>query len=94
MKQKIQYSYKRGINKNIRAKSSTSIFQQAIFGSILLNEIYDDYIVVNIDESNYGRSVKTNYSWLPINQCSGIINVGSQGTITLICSLFSNGNWI
>ena len=94
MKKKIQYSYKRDTDRNIRAKSSASLFQQAIFGSILLNEIYDDSIVANIDESHFGRSVKSNYSWLPINECSGIINVGSQGTITLIWSLLSNGHWI
>ena len=94
MKKDIRYSYKRGSDRNIRAKAPTSIYQQAIFSCSLFNEIQDGYPVVNVDESIFNRSIKSNYSWLPVNKSSEIVNVDAQGRTTMIWALLSNGSWI
>ena len=94
MKCKLKYSYKIGCDRNNRAKSWSSIFLQAIFGCKILREIYKDSLIINIDESWFSRSVKSQNSWLPKNKSSGIININSQGRWTLIWALMSDGNWI
>ena len=47
-----------------------------------------------MDESSFNRSIKSNYSWLPINRSCEIVNVDDQGRTTMIWALFSNGSWI
>ena len=90
----MRYSFKRGTDRNVRAKSTVSVYQQSIFSAKLLSEIYDDTLIINIDENSFSRSVKSNYSWLPIRQSSDIINVSSQGRISLTWGLMINGHWI
>ena len=94
IKNSLRYSFKRGSTRNSRAKSNTSVYSQAVFSSKLMARILEDRLIVNIDESSFGRSVRNNYSWLPKAQSSGIINVMWTGRTTLIWGLASNGDWI
>ena len=60
----------------------------------MIAKLHAGCLVINIDESSFGRSVKQNYAWLPKNQSSGIVNVGALGRTTLIFALMSTGSWI
>ena len=94
LKNELGYSYKRGSDRNTRASSSTSIYKQAIFWCKLIAKLHAECLVINIDESSFGRSVKQNYAWLPKNHSSGIVNVGALGRTTLIFALMSTGSWM
>ena len=94
MKSGIRYSYKRGSNRNLRAQDPDSIYMKAIFSWNLFNDIRDGNLIINIDESSFSRSVKSNYFWLPINKSSGIVNVDAQGRTTMIWGLLSSGDRI
>ena len=56
--------------------------------------IHEDRLIVNIDESSFGRSIRNNYSWLSKSLNSGIINTNWSGRLTLIWGLTSNGSWV
>ena len=94
LKNDMKYSFKRGSSRNVRVKSTSSVFPQAIFSTKLMTRILEDILVINIDESSYGRSIKNNYSWLPKSQSSGIINSMWTGRLTLVWALASNGSWM
>lgn len=47
-----------------------------------------------MDESSFGRAVKSNYSWLPMNKSNGIVNVTAHGRTSMVCALLSNGGWM
>ena len=94
MKEGIHYSYKRGNDRNTRAQDSLSIYKQALFSWSLFQDMINDNLIVNADESSFGWSVKFNYSWLPKNRSSGIVNINAQSRTSMICGLLSNGNWM
>ena len=94
IKNNLRYSFKRGSSRNKRAKSSTSVYEQAVFSSKLMTRILENRLIVNIDESSFGRSIRNNYSWLPKSQNFGIINTMWSGRLTLIWGLASNGHWM
>ena len=59
-----------------------------------MNRILEERLVFNIDESYFGRSIRTNYSWLPKSQNSGIINTMWSGRLALIWGLANSGSWM
>ena len=69
------------------------MYQQSIFSTSLLFEIYDEELTINIDESSFSKSVKSNYSWFSIRQ-SSIINVYYQRKASLMWALMINGHWV
>ena len=68
LKDDFHYNYKRGNDRNAKVKDPSSIYKQVIFSCCLFNEIQDDVLITNIDESSFSWSVKSNYSWLPANR--------------------------
>ena len=48
----------------MKAKSSTSVSSQATFNWKLMTRIFEDRLIVNIDEHSYGRPIINNYSWI------------------------------
>ena len=94
LKQDLRYNYKRGGDRNIRAKDPWSIYKQAMFSCYLFEEIRSDALIASVDESSFSRSVKSNYFWLPSNRSSGIVNVTAQGRTSMIWALLSNGSWM
>ena len=70
----LKFSYKRSSSRSIKTKSVNSIYAQVIFSARLLSRIIENKLVINIDESSYSRSVKTNYSWLMRAQNNWIVN--------------------
>ena len=65
-----------------------------MFSWSLFNELCGGVLLANVDESSFSRSVKSNYSWLPANRGSGIVNVNANGRTSMLCALLSNGSWI
>ena len=60
----------------------------------MLREIRDEALLVNVDESSYNRSIKRNYSWLPVGSSNPIINDRWFGHTSIIFGLVSNGEWL
>ena len=90
----LRFSYKRGSSRLITSKKKNSVHLWSIFSSRMLFALYEKRLIVNIDESSYNRSVKSNYSWLPIGCSSPILNTNCTGRTTIILGLFSNGHWL
>ena len=90
----LRFSYKRGSSRPVTSKKKTSVYLWSIFSSRILSAVYKKRLIVNIDKSSYNRSVKSNYSWLPIGCSSPILNTNCTGSTTIILGLFSNGHWL
>ena len=60
----------------------------------MLMALYKDKLIVNIDESWFDRSARTEYIWLPIAKSSPILNSSWTGSATWIFGLFSDGRWV
>ena len=93
IKEGLGYSYKRGWSRPSANKQRNSKLLQSIFSSRMLESLYEDVLLINVDESCYSRSIKTSYSWLPKGVSSPIINTNHAGQATLILGLWSNGEW-
>ena len=67
---------------------------RSIFSFRILLNMYRKRLIVNVDESSFGRWVQTNYSWLPKGITSPIVNARWRGRANLIFGLWSNGRWM
>ena len=94
LKNILGYRFKRGSSRVPLSKKKELIFCQAIFSWRLLSDLYRERIVVNVDETSYGRSVKENYSCLPKGSTYPVINTIWEGRINMTFGLCSNGKWI
>ena len=94
IKNTLKYNYKRGSSRPTKTLSEWSKYLQAIFSSQLLLKIYQNRLLINIDESKFTRSVKINYSYLPKGESSSIINTTCTGSTSLIWAFLTNGNWL
>ena len=57
-----------------------------------MTRIFEDWLIVNIDENSYGRSVKKNYYWLSKSQSSGFVSTIWTGGLTLMWGITWNGD--
>ena len=94
MRRKLRYTYKRGSSRVFACKRRETPYLQSIFCSRVLGELHRNQIAINVDESSFSRSVKWHYSWLPKGRSSPIVNTNWTGSVSMIFSLFSNGEWI
>ena len=83
LSKELRYSYKRGSSRPRMSMKRKSKYLNAIFSSRMLLAWYNKDLIINLDESNYNRSVKSNYSWLPIGESSSIINTNWTGRTTI-----------
>ena len=51
---------------------------------MFLSQVYKQKYIINIDESDFGNSLKENYSWLPLGRTAIIINDVFKGRANLI----------
>ena len=51
-------------------------------------------MVINVDESSFDRSIKNQYSWLPIGESATIINDRVIGKASLILGVWSSSEWL
>ena len=65
-----------------------------IFWWKLLSLICRDALIINVDESSFSRSAKSNYSWLPKEKSSSIIHNTILGRCSLILGIWINGKII
>ena len=65
-----------------------------IYWSRFLEKLFDKKFVVNIDEAGFTKSVKTNYSWLPIDSDAPIINQLFKGRSNLVLAVSQYGDWL
>ena len=94
LKEELGYSYKRGSARPLQSSDPKLKYLQAIFSWRILEQILDDRLVINIDESSYFRSIKANYSWLQKGKRKSIINSIWRWSVNMIFGLWTNGNWI
>ena len=94
MKKKLRYSYKNGSSRPLISKSETLKYLQSTYSRRILEDMRSDRVLVNVDESSYNRSIKTNYTWLPIGSSHIVLNINWTGRISVIFRLISNGDWI
>ena len=88
------YSYKKGWSRSILSDDPKLKYAQAVFGARMLTWLNNGNLIVNIDESIYSRSTKFNYTWLPKNKSSPVINIKWKGNVVCLFALCSDGNWI
>ena len=94
MKKTLIYNYKKGSSRPLIRKSETLKYLQSIYSWRILEDMRSDRVLVNVDESSYSRSIKTNYTWLPIGSAHPVLNINWTGRISVIFGLISNGDWI
>ena len=90
----MRYSYIRGSSRLTWAKTTILKYSQSIFSSRMLRFLYNGGLWINVEESSFSRSIKTNYAWLPKGWSSAILNSNCTGRASLIFGLWSNGHWV
>ena len=94
IKRKLNFNYKRGGARVPKAKQSKFGFMQAIFSVRVLSALLDNVLIINVDETHFGREIKVNQSWLPVGDRYPIINTTFKSSSSMIFALASNGDWI
>ena len=94
LKEDLRLSYKRGSARLALSMDPKLKYQQAIFSCRMIKILESGDIIINVDESSYTRSIKTNYSWLPKRRMKPIMNTIWKGRARLIFGLCSDGNYI
>ena len=94
LKTDLKYKYKRGSSRSILSKDKKLKYMQAIFGCRMLEAIYNEQYLINVDEASYSRSVKTAYSWLSCRKSNPIVNSRFQGSANIIFALWVDGEWM
>ena len=94
IKTELKYSYKKGSKRPVACKKEDLIYMQSIFSWRVLKDLHQGKLLVNIDESSYGRSIKRDYSWLPVGTSNPILNINWAGRASVIFGLISNGSWL
>ena len=75
MKKELGYAFKRGSSRPIVSAKKESLYLQSIFSSRMLTAIHRKEFIINVDGSNFSRSIKNNYSWLPKGKSLPILNI-------------------
>ena len=60
----------------------------------LLDLLYQDKYIINIDEWGFSHSLRQNYSWLPKGVSSTIINKKWKGRTNLVLAISTDGDFI
>ena len=94
LKEELKYSYKRGSSRSTLSHNPKLKYMQWIFSKMVIDFIAEKKIIFNVDESTYSRSIKCNYSWLPLGESSAIINSNWTGKANVIFGLSTDGNWL
>ena len=57
-------------------------------------QMYNNKLIINIDEAVFGRSVKENYSWLQKGKSCAIVNDVFHGRANLILGVSQTGDFL
>ena len=94
IKSEMKYSYKKGSWRIATIKVKHLEEMQTIYSWRIFRGLRQQELIINIDESSYSRTIKRNYSWLPIGYLSPILNTRWTGRVSIIFSLFNTGDWL
>ena len=67
---------------------------KTVFWTEFLLLVAKGEIIINWDESSFDRSVKNQFSWLPVGRSWPIINDRIKGRASLILATWNTGEWI
>ena len=88
----IRYSYKKGSSRPPKYATNKVQLAKVLYWIEILKLLIDGKVVVNVDESSFDRSIKNQYSWLPIVKSEAILNDSIKGKATLILATWSTGD--
>ena len=94
IKTELKYSYKKGSKRPVACTKEDLIYMQSIFSWRVVKDLHEGKLLVNIDESSYGRSIKRDYSWLPVGVSNPILNINWAGRASIVFGLISTGSWL
>ena len=87
-------SNKRGTSRSHLSANMSLKYWQSIFASRVLRDLFSGKIFINVDESSFTKSVRSDYSWLPVGENHPIINTWGTGRAIVLFALVSNGEWL
>ena len=93
IKKELQYCYKRGSSRSYLSMNSNLKYWQSIFTSRALRDLFLGKVFINIDESSFIKSIKSNYSWLQTGESYPKVNVWGTVRAVVLFALISNGDW-
>mmetsp|Transcript_26886 Transcript_26886/g.23734 ORF Transcript_26886/g.23734 Transcript_26886/m.23734 type:complete len:106 (-) Transcript_26886:137-454(-) len=64
-----------------------------LFSIKIAKDLESNHIIFNLDECSIGRTTKINYTWEPRGKDSECKNIIFQGSIKLILTISSSGDW-
>ena len=94
VKKEMRFAYKKGSSRPPKYATRRIQIVKFLFWTELLDLIAKGEVIINIDESSFDRSVKREYSWLPIGQSFPIINERIKGRACLILAIWNTGEWL
>ena len=94
VKREMKFAYKKGSSRPPMYSIMRSQIVKALFWTELLLLIAKGEIIINLDESSFDRSVKRQFSWLPVGRSYPIINDKLKGRASLILATWNTGEWI
>ena len=89
----MKYVYKKGSSRPPVYAAKRTQLVKALFWTELLSYIARGEIVININESSFDRTVKREFSWLPMGRSYQIINERIKGRASLIMATWNTGEW-
>ena len=91
LKEKLHYSFKRCSHRPLKHERRSSKFKKILFSVKICKMKNKSTILVNVDESIFSSSTKSNYSWgkkgFPLN----ILSIIFKGSISIVSAIISNG---
>ena len=94
MKGKINYSYKKGSFRPLAVKDHRFQLSKWWFSAYLFRHLLSNPLIMNLDESSFDRSVRQDYSWIPVGVSESILNRTVEKKSSLLLSVFPDGEWI
>ena len=94
LKEELGYWYKRGSSRSYLSMDKKLKYMQSIWAWQTLCDLHSNITYINVDESSFTKSVKTEYSWIPKGKSNPIVNTWATGRAVILFALFSNGDWI
>ena len=86
-------SYK-GIRSRIIQKESVQMkLKKIIFWIEYANLANEDIVILNVDKTIIINHTKRNYSWSIKDQAANVENINLNGSLSLIASITSKGDW-
>ena len=90
----MKYTYKKGSSRPPIYGARRTQLTKALFWTELLSFIGKGEVVINLDESSFDRSTKSEFSWLPVGESCQIINDRLKGRASLIQATWNTSEWL